>query len=151
MTEVSGELVINRSVDTVFDTVADERNSYDTRQRSAELLTDGPIGVGTRFRSEIVTRRRPVSMIVEIVEYDRPHHLVSVTHSPGLDIRSRLQFEPLGGATKMTWSSELHPHGPMKLLTPILGAVARRQTAAIWDELKRSLEQQSGDSPCPNS
>jgi hypothetical protein len=145
MTNVSGELVINRDVDTVFETVADERNSYDTRQRSAELLTDGPIGVGSRFRSEIVTMRRSVSMIVEIVEYDRPHWLVSVTHSPGLDIRSRLRFEPVNGATKMSWSSELRPHGPMKLLAPILGAVARRQTAAIWDGLKRSLEQPPED------
>lgn len=141
MTEVGGELVIDRGVEDVFDTVADERNPYDPRHRSAELLTDGPIGVGSRFRSEIMTMGRPVEMIVEITDYDRPHRLGSVTHSPGMDIHSRLRFEPADGGTRMRWSSELRPRGAMRLLTPILGVVARRQSATIWQGLKETLEE----------
>ena len=142
MTEVSGELVIRRDVEDVFDTVADERNTYDPRQRSGELLTGEPIGVGSRFRTEIMSMGRPVPMTVEITEYDRPHGLASVTHSPGLDIHSRLRFDPVEGATRMRWSSEIRPHGLMRLLIPILGVIGRRQTAAIWRGLKQTVEEQ---------
>lgn len=147
MTEISGELVIHRDIEVVFDMVADERNTYDPRQRSAELLTDGPIGTGSRFRSEIMSMGRPVAMIVEITDYDRPHRLSSVTHSPGLDIHSRLRFEPIDGATRMHWSSQLRPRRAMRLLTPILGLVGRRQTAAIWKGLEQTLEEQHEDAP----
>ncbi len=142
MTGIGGELVIDRDVEDVFDAVADERNTYDPRQRSAELLTDEPIGVGSRFRSEIVTMGRPVEMIVEITDYDRPHRLDSITHSPGMDIHSRLRFEAVDSGTRITWSSRLRPHGAMRLLTPVLGVIARRQTTAIWNGLKQTLERQ---------
>lgn len=140
LTEVHGELLIRRDIDDVFDRVADERNAYDPRQRSAELLTEEPIGVGSRFRSEIESLGRPVSMIVEITEYDRPHRLGSVTHSPGIDIHSSLRFDCVDGETQLRWSSRLHPHGAMHLLTPLLGVIGRRQTAAIWHHLKETLE-----------
>jgi hypothetical protein len=137
---VSGELVIRSGVEDVFDMVADERNTYDRRQRSVELLSDEPIGVGSRFRSEIVTMGRPVAMVMEITEYGRPHRLSTVTHSPGMHIHSRLRFEPVDGATRLSWSSDLRPHGAMRLLTPVLGVIARRQTTAIWNGLKQTLE-----------
>jgi hypothetical protein len=140
VTVVSGELVIRRGVEDVFDMVADERNTYDRRQRSVELLSDGPIGVGSRFRSEILTMGRPVAMVVEITEYGRPHRLSTVTHSRGMDIHSRLRFEPVEGATRLSWSSDLRPHGALRLLTPVLGVIARRQTTAIWNGLKQTLE-----------
>jgi hypothetical protein len=83
---------------------------------------------------------RPVAMVVEITEYGRPDRLSTVTHSPGMDIHSRLRFEPVAGATRMSWCSHLRPHGAMRLLAPVLGVIGRRQTTAIWNGLKQTLE-----------
>ena len=53
MVEVQGEIVIDRRPEDVFDFVADERNEprYNPHMRRAELISTGPIGLGTRFRA----------------------------------------------------------------------------------------------------
>lgn len=86
-----GHILIRRPPEVVLDFVADERNTYDPSIHDAELLTGEPIGAGTRFRC-ITTGRRPVGMTVEIVEYDRPHLLGTVTRLAGMDIASTLEF-----------------------------------------------------------
>jgi hypothetical protein len=52
MTWTRGGLEIARPVEEVFDTVADQRNEprHDPRMTSSTKLSEGPIGVGIRFR-----------------------------------------------------------------------------------------------------
>ena len=38
----------------------------------AEQITNGPIGVGTRFKAETAGMGRPVDMVIEITDYHRP-------------------------------------------------------------------------------
>ena len=54
MVRIEGEIVINRPMEEVFDFVADERNEprYNPHMRRAELITKGPVGVGTRHRAD---------------------------------------------------------------------------------------------------
>ncbi len=83
---VEGEIVIHRPAEVVFDFVADERNEprYNPRMVSAETLSTGQIGVGTRFRAEMKTRRQTVPMIIE---YQRPWRLASSTRLSSMDMR----------------------------------------------------------------
>ena len=48
---VQGDIVISRPIDEVFDFVADERNEpkYNPQMTLAEMVTQGPIGVGSKF------------------------------------------------------------------------------------------------------
>ena len=86
---VEGEIVIHRPAEVVFDFVADELNEprYNPRMVSAETLSTGQIGVGTRFRAEMKMRRRTVPMIIERTEYQRPWRLASSTHLSSMDMR----------------------------------------------------------------
>lgn len=140
---IHGHTLIRRPPEIVFDFVADERNNYDPTVDHAELLTGEPVGVGTRFRCISTRRRRPVEMTVEIVEHDRPHRLVTVTRVAGMDITSTLNFRPERGETRLEWSSDLSPRGFVRALTPLLALFGRRQTAAIWANLKHTLEAQT--------
>jgi hypothetical protein len=72
MVQIAGEVVIEAPPAEVFDFVADERNIYDPRIRHAEKISQGPIGVGTRFRTESRSAGRSVAMIVEVTTYERP-------------------------------------------------------------------------------
>lgn len=65
MVRIEGEIVIKRPLEEVFDFVADERNEprYNPRMRRAEQISDGPIGVGTRFRAEIASMGRLVETV----------------------------------------------------------------------------------------
>jgi hypothetical protein len=142
MVRIAGEIVINRPVEEVFDFVADERNEprYNPRLRRVEQLSAGPIGVGTRFRAETVTLGRPVPMVIEFTAYERPRRLRSATHMSTMEIDGTLAFESVAGGTRMHWSWELRPRGVLKLLSPLVARIGRRQEEAIWAGLKRHLE-----------
>lgn len=142
MARIEGEIVINRPVDEVFDFVADERNEprYNPRIRSAEKLSPGPIGHGTRFRAEFAPGRRPVAMTIELTGYQRPRRLASWTRLPRMDIRGALTFDPVPGGTRMRWSWDAEPRGVLKLTSPMVARIGRRQERDIWANLKRLLE-----------
>jgi hypothetical protein len=144
MAHINGEIVINRPVQEVFDFVADERNEprYNPGMVRAELLTPEPVGLGSRFRAEMRTRPRPVVMITENTGYDWPRRLASTTRLSAMDIQGTLSFDPVPVGTRVRWSWELRPHGPLKLLTPVMARIGARRERAIWTGLKRVLEGQ---------
>jgi Polyketide cyclase / dehydrase and lipid transport len=143
MARIEGEIMINRPVEEVFDFVADERNEphYNPRMVRAEMLSPGPVGLGSRFRAEMRTRPRPVVMTTELAGYERPRQLASTTCLSTMDIQGTLTFDPVAG-TRMRWAWELEPRGLLKLLTPIVARIGQRQERAIWTGLKRVLEGQ---------
>ncbi len=103
---IKGDILIDRPVEDVFDYVADECNepSYNAQMRLAEKISDGPIGVGTQYRAEVVSGGRPVSMVIEFTAYERPRRLASKTTMSAMDIAYTLTFEPVREGTRMGWS-----------------------------------------------
>lgn len=143
-----GEMVIARPVETVFDAVADERIEprYNPQVRNVELLTPGPVGIGTRFRAEAVTAARPAPLTIECTGYDRPHRFDSTTRMTGMDIDYTLTFETVEAGTRMHWLFDLHPHGALRPLRPFVEAIGRRQEKRNWAALRDYLEAASGES-----
>lgn len=142
MVRVEGQIIIRRPVDEVFDFVADERNEprYNPQMRRVEQTSAGPIGVGTTFRAESMSRGRSVEMTITFTHYERPRRLTSATHLSNMDIRGTLTFDPVADGTRMRWSWELEPRGMLKLMTPVVTVIGRRQERTIWTDLKRYLE-----------
>jgi Polyketide cyclase / dehydrase and lipid transport len=144
MIHIDGEIVITRPVEVVFDFVADERNElrYNPQMLSAEQISPGAIGLGTRFRAETSSRGRTVEMVIEFTAYERPRRLASSTRMSGMDVHGTLTFDPVPDGTRMRWYWELTPRGLVRLLTPVIARMGRRQEEAIWAGLKRVLEEQ---------
>jgi hypothetical protein len=142
---IEGDIVIDRAVAEVFDFVADECNepTYNAQMRLAEKISEGPLGVGTQYRAEVVSGRRPVSMVIEFTEYERPRRLGSRTTMPSMDIAYTLTFEPVPDGTRMRWVGEIEPHGGLRLITPVVGWMGRRQELRIWTGLKGLLEREA--------
>ena len=144
MAHVSGSIVVERPVDVVFDVVADQRNEprYNPALLTTELLTEGPIDVGTRFRAVHAAGGGSMEMTVELTGYNRPWRIASVTTASWVEIRGAVTFEPVGeAATRLRWSWDVHPKGCAVLMTPFAGVIGRRQERACWEGLKRYLEQ----------
>jgi uncharacterized membrane protein len=144
MAHVEGQIIIHRPVDEVFDFVADERNEprYNPQMHRAEQTSAGPIGVGTTFRAESTSLGRPVEMTITFTAYERPRRLTSTTHLSTMDIQGTLTFDPVAEGTRMRWSWNLEPRGLLKLMTPVVALIGRRQERSIWTDLKRYLEAQ---------
>jgi carbon monoxide dehydrogenase subunit G len=109
--------------------------------RRAEQITDGPIGVGTRFRAEISSMRRTVPMVTEMTAYERPRRYASSTHLSFMDTKGSVTFAPVPEGTRMQWSWQVEPRGVVRLMTPIMARIGRRQEQANWEGLKRVLEE----------
>jgi hypothetical protein len=142
--QIEGEIVIERPVEEVFDFVADERHEplFNPRMVHAELISEGPIGPGTRFRTELQTMGRTMPMTVEFTAYERPWRLGSVTRSSMMETEGALTFESAPGGTRMRWSWDVRPRGALKLMAPFVGMIGRGQERRIWASLKRLLETQ---------
>lgn len=142
MVAVQGEIFIDRPPEVVFAYVADERNEpvYNPRMTTSELVSDGPIGRGSRFRATMGSRSGPAEMSIEFTAFEPPRRLESVTTMPGLRIEGGLTFQPRGSGTLMRWSWRLRPHGGLRLIGPLVAAVGRRRERRVWAALKGLLE-----------
>ena len=139
---VQGSIVIERSVEDVFDFVADEHNEpqYNPQMTHADKVTDGPIGVGTKFHSVMTGIGRAADMTIEFTEFDRPRRIAETTHMSNMDIKGVLTFESIPGATRMRWFWDLEPRGFYKMLGPLIRRIGERQELRIWSELKTVME-----------
>jgi Polyketide cyclase / dehydrase and lipid transport len=140
--KISGEILINQSVELVFDYVADQRNEpvYNPRMLHSEKITDGPIGLGSRFRATAQSGRRAIEMLIEVTDYQRPSRFGSRTTMSSADVDGGLTFEPVNGATRMSWSWDVRPRGSLRFLAPLVARLGRRQERVIWTALKDHLE-----------
>jgi hypothetical protein len=139
---VEGNIVIGRSIEEVFDFVADERNEprYNPQMTRADKITPGPIGIGTKFHSVMSGAGRGADMTIEFTEFDRPRRIAETTLMTNMNINGVLTFDPMPGATRMSWSWDLKPQGFYKLLGPFIRWMGNRQEQRNWSQLKTVME-----------
>lgn len=142
MAEITGEIIIGRPAEAVFDFAADQRNEprYNPRMIRADKVSDGPVGKGTVFRSAAKSMGRTAEMRSELTGYDRPGRLASRTTTEQADIDGTLTFDPVPGGTRMRWSWTVRPKGAVRVLAPVITWIGRRQERVIWVSMKRYLE-----------
>ncbi|MGB8021963.1 MAG: SRPBCC family protein [Candidatus Nanopelagicales bacterium] len=144
MTHIRGSIRIARPVDKVFDFIAESRNepAYNPDMRSVTLLTEEPIGPGTRFRATM--GRSGMEMLVTLTRFERPHLLESTTTSTLMDTAGTLRFTAAGqAATDMAWDWRVQPKGWLRLLGPLFGPIGHRMERRIWGAARVALEAES--------
>jgi hypothetical protein len=77
----STQTVIHRSAEDVFDYCSELQ--WDPKVKYVEKLTDGPVGVGTRYRAQWANSG-PTA--VEVVQFDRLRRWETHTTARGMDI-----------------------------------------------------------------
>jgi carbon monoxide dehydrogenase subunit G len=134
---------VARPPEEVFDYVTNPANlsRWQTSNRSIEPLTDGPAGVGSRFRE----RTKPplgkeFEQITEFTEFDRPRRVqVHVVEGP-YPVDGTWTFEPAGDGTRVAFIAEGELTGLMKLLEPVASRLLARQFAGYHRNLKQNIE-----------
>ena len=142
MTYVRGHIDIASPLETVFDVVADQTNepAYNPAMVRSQMMTPGPVGEGSRFHAVARAAGREVPMTVELVDFGRPHHLGVLTAVDGTIIDGTMDFVPCPGGTRMSWDWDVRTSGGLKLLSPLVALMGRRQERRIWTALKHRLE-----------
>ena len=142
MSRVRGSLEIARPVEVVFDAVADQRNEpgYNRAMTESTKVTDGPIGVGTRFDATVTSRGTPRAVTIEYTSFERPHRIDSHSVMDGATVLGHVQCDPTPAGTRFSWDWNVTVAGPARFAGPLISLIGRRQERTIWTALKLYLE-----------
>jgi carbon monoxide dehydrogenase subunit G len=131
---------------TVFAAASDFANAPKriTGITRVEMLTQGPVGVGTRFRE---TRRmfgKEATETMEVTAFEPGRSYVLACDSHGCRYRSEIRVEPAAGGSKLTMTFEAEPLTRMAkvlsfLMKPMVKSVAKH-VARDLDDLKAAVE-----------
>ena len=141
----STETLIRRSPEDVFDYCSDLRSElrWNPQVKYIEKLTDGPVGVGTRYRAQW-SRSGPTT--VEVVAFDRPRSWETATRARGMGIRFRGTVTDAAPGASYTAYLELHPRRLARLLAPLALLAMRRQDQQNMDRIREALESRKATS-----
>jgi uncharacterized membrane protein len=142
MTKIERSIVIDRPIAEVWGFVHDTTKdaSWQTTLRESEVLTDGPMGVGTRVREVRQFLGVRVELAWELTEYE-PSRTSSIQGVSGpLPLSGSYLLEPVTSGTKFTVMGELDAHGLFKLAEPVFARMTARELEANLGHLKDLLE-----------
>jgi carbon monoxide dehydrogenase subunit G len=104
MPEIEESVSISRPPQEVFDVVSNPENipKFDSSVVRVELLGEGPVGVGTRFRGTSKVLGRSFEWTAEVVEHDPPRRSTSKSVEGKMEFTVSMTCEPADGGTRLT-------------------------------------------------
>jgi uncharacterized protein YndB with AHSA1/START domain len=135
----STKTVIHRPPEEVFEFCSDLRSElqWNPKARYVEKLTDGPVGVGTRYRARWANSG-PTT--VEVVAFDRPRSWETTATARGMGIRFQGTVTDAMPGARYTAYLELHPKRLAWLVAPLALVAMRRQDHQNMHRIKQALE-----------
>jgi uncharacterized protein YndB with AHSA1/START domain len=137
---------VGRPPEDVFDYITNPANLADwqTTKTFVEQLTDGPPGLGARFREGTKPPgAKEFVQVTEFVEFDRPRRLrVAIIEGP-YPGDGTWSLDADGTGTRVRFVGELELRGALALLAPIARPLMARQFAGYHRNLRRNLERLS--------
>lgn len=123
---------------TAFDTISDFPNAADFVEGiiKVEMLTDGPVGVGTRVRETRIMMGRQATEEMEITQLTKPSKFVVEAFNHGTQYISTYSVEPDGDGTKVTWEFKVTP---VTFMAKIMAGLFSRMFGNIADMLQKDL------------
>lgn len=108
---------------------------------SIEMLTDGPLCVGTSFKETRVMMGRKATETMTVAELDPPTRYVIEAWSCGCQCRTEFRFTPVNGGTsvKMTFTNtpvRFSAKVLFVLMKPILGVMMNACRKAVLNDMR---------------
>ncbi len=144
MVVITNQTVVACPPEELFDYCVDIRNEleWNPTAKSMEKLSDGPVGVGTRFMAHWKGAPSPVE--VECLEFDRPRRWVHDNGGP-IAVTFTGAVEPVVGGSLLSARFDARPRGWFRLMFPAFVVMARRQEKANMTHLRAAVERRTGD------
>lgn len=142
MVKVETSIVINRPVEEVFEFVDNARNDlqWQSGVLESEQTSEGPVRVGTTFRTVNTFLGKRLESTVEVTEYEPNKKIATKSLSGTIPIEGSYTFESVEGGTKVVLKGEGDVSGVFKLAEPLVVRAAQRQFEGNFATLKDILE-----------
>jgi len=135
-------ITINRPVEEVFAFVTDVANfaKWNEQAGRSEQSSEGPVGLGTRYRGSSDFMGRTMQWISEITEYEPNQKAVQkITMGPTVMTMGWF-LQPVEGGTRFTIRSEGPTGGLAKLAGPLMDRTMEKQMEDNLARLKALVE-----------
>jgi len=135
-------IVINRSIQEVFAYITDHSNDkyWKPFVTESRKITEGAIGVGTRFEIVTVAWGYRRSGEVEILEYEPDQMFTYRGHDKHFPFIGQLWFSTVSSGTHIHGHVEFQAQGLWKLLALLPWLFFRSQTKRTFARLKKVIE-----------
>ena len=143
MIETSASIHIERSPGGVFGFLSDLQNAarWQGDGMRTELLTEGPPGIGSRFREDFRFGGLSVGAVCELTEVAAGRRLAyRSTSGRIMRFEGSFGFEPEAGGTRVTYAARTWLRGPLRLLEPLMRGEAAREATTELERVKRAVE-----------
>jgi len=140
---IEAEVNIDRSPADVFDYCSDRRHEpeWNPMMKRIEKITDGPVGVGTRYATEFV---KGPPMVMECVQYERPTQWSLVGESAAMKAVGEGNIVSATEGTRLVMRMEIDPRGALRLVMPLLRHRLRSDFERDVRSIKVILEREKG-------
>ena len=113
---------VEAPIDAVFDVFSDIPRAHEMIDQiiAIEMLTDGPVGVGTRWRETRMMFKRAATEVMEVTAFEPVRSYTVGCQSCGCEYESTWRFEPDGDATHVEFEMGYRPMTVFaKLMSPL--------------------------------
>jgi len=142
MTVITNSVQIRCTPEEAFDYLSDIRNELEWNPgvESVEKLSDGPVGLGTKFLAKWKAAPKPVE--VELIAFDRPRGWTGHNGGP-FEVTLTCRLEPGQDGTTLHTAFDVQAHGVFRVIFPIFLRKIRKEEAANMSYIKEALERRS--------
>ena len=142
MAKLEISTVINRPVEEVFAFLSNYENlpKWSSSSSEVKITSEGPIGVGTTYRTVVKFLGQRIEGETEVTEYEPNRSCAHKAKSGPFPVENRVTFERVEGGTRVTLTTVAEPGGFFKLAEPLLVSIVKRQFEADLANLKELME-----------
>ena len=139
--KVEAAITIHQTPEVVFPYLSDPEKMIQWMPvKNVRLLTDGPVGVGSKFSLTASFLGQSAEIITEITAYDEPKLLAFKAPSGPVPFERGYTLSPTDEGTQLVMVAEGEPGGFFKLAQPLLASAVNKQVHDQLNKLKQLLE-----------
>ncbi len=143
MIALQGQIDIDATPDRVYAYLTDFANLSEWQKgvHGTEVLTEGPVRVGTRFKESFDLVGRRVEMICEVSDVQAGRAVSYGSVSKGsLEYQGSFVMEPREEGTTLRYSATTKTHGLLRILEPFVRREFEREATTEFQQIKRFVE-----------
>lgn len=133
---------IARPRDELFQFIANPNNAPKVVNSviRMEQLTDGTLGVGTRYRETRLMNGKEQQTDLEIVSYEPPVHYAMRNVTQGIETTYTYTFTPERNGTQVRLVCKVNARGLKKLMTPLVAGILKKEDGDHLQRLRAAIE-----------
>jgi carbon monoxide dehydrogenase subunit G len=134
--------VIARPPAEVFGFITDPANAprVSPSIQKMERISDGPTGVGTRYRETRVMNGKPAQAELQVTRFEPPTTYAVQNETEGIKTVYTYTLTPQVAGTRVQLVAELHAVGLKKAMLPIVAGILKKEDGDHLKHLKTAME-----------